>query len=152
LKGGIGAREYHPASFRSIPEDGYRLGVGRLVVDLRDLNWDKHRVLPLRVSLGAGQADVFVPDRVCVTGTTHTGVGESEVAGERNDGFDVDHSLAAHAEATPRLDIDASVDVGQLRVLGTDAADLDRPGVGPPPIDEDTAPLRAAEARACGTG
>jgi phage shock protein PspC (stress-responsive transcriptional regulator) len=152
LKGGIGEREYHPASFRSIPEDGYRLGVGRLVVDLRDLNWDKHRVLPLKVSLGAGQADVFVPDRVCVTGTTHTGVGETEVAGQRNDGFDVDHSLAARPKAAPRLDIDASVDVGQLRVINSDTADVNRPRFGPPPFHQGTAPLRAAEARACGTG
>jgi phage shock protein PspC (stress-responsive transcriptional regulator) len=152
LKGGIGEREYHPVSARSIPADGYRLGVGRLVVDLRDLEWSKHRVLPLRVSLGVGQADVFVPERVCVTGTTHTGVGESEVAGERNSGFDVDHAPGGSERVGPRLDLDASVDVGQLRVINSDTADVDRPGFGPGPFHEDTGPQRAAEARACGTG
>src|SRR4051794_34696751 len=37
FRGGIGEREYHPLSAAAIPANGYRLGVGRLVVDLRDL-------------------------------------------------------------------------------------------------------------------
>jgi phage shock protein PspC (stress-responsive transcriptional regulator) len=152
LKGGIGNREYHPVSIKSIPADGYRLGVGRLAVDLRDLDWAKNRVLPLKVSLGVGQADVFVPANVCVTGTTHVGAGESEVAGEQNDGVDVDHAAVATATATPRLELDASVDAGQLRVINSNTADVDNPGYGPGPFHEDTAPQRAAEARACGTG
>jgi phage shock protein PspC (stress-responsive transcriptional regulator) len=151
LRGGVGEREYHPVSVREIPADGYRLGVGRLIVDLRDLDWGKHRVVDLDVSLGMGQANVFVPARVCVSGSTHTGVGESEVAGERNDGVDVDHAAGVDATATPRLEIDASVDVGQLRVINSDTANVDTPGYGPGPFHEDTAPQRAAEARACGT-
>jgi phage shock protein PspC (stress-responsive transcriptional regulator) len=149
FRGGIGEREYHPLSARSIPADGYRLGVGRLVVDLRDLDWHRHPVVDLPVSLGMGQADVFVPERVCVTGSTHTGVGESEVAGERNAGVDVNHAPAGGISAVPRLEVDASVDVGQLRVVNSDTADVDTPGYGPGPFHEDTAPQRAAEARAC---
>jgi phage shock protein PspC (stress-responsive transcriptional regulator) len=152
LTGGIGNREYHPVSTKSIPADGYRLGVGRLVVDLRDLNWQKQRVLPLEVSLGVGQADVFVPRSVCVTGTTHVGAGESQVAGELNDGADVDYTAGTGTHATPRLDIDASVDAGQLRVINSNMAGVDNPGFGPGPLHQDTAPLRAAETRACGTG
>ncbi|HYX77762.1 MAG TPA: PspC domain-containing protein [Solirubrobacterales bacterium] len=152
FRGGIGEREYHPLSTKSIPADGYRLGVGRLVVDLRDLNWGRKRVVPLSISLGAGQADVFVPERVCVAGSTHAGVGESEVAGERSDGFDVDQSAGAGSGAVPRLEIDADLDMGQLRVINSDTADVDNPGYGPGPFHEDTAPLRAAEARACAAG
>jgi phage shock protein PspC (stress-responsive transcriptional regulator) len=152
LRGGVGNREYHPVSAKSIPADGYRLGAGTLVVDLRDLSWSNQRVLPLKVSLGVGQADVFVPERVCVTGTTHVGAGESEIAGELNDGVDVDHSPDARQTATPRLDIDASVDAGRLRVINSDTAAVDRPGYGPPPSHQDTAAQRAAEARACGIG
>jgi phage shock protein PspC (stress-responsive transcriptional regulator) len=152
LRGGVGEREYHPVSVSSIPADGYRLGVGRLIVDLRDLNWGKHRVVDLDVSLGMGQATVFVPERVCVSGTTHTGVGESEVAGERNDGVDVDHSAGVGSTATPRLELDADLDVGQLRVINSDTADADTAGYGPGPFHEDTGPERAAEARACGAG
>jgi phage shock protein PspC (stress-responsive transcriptional regulator) len=152
FRGGIGEREYHPLSAKSIPADGYRLGVGRLVVDLRDLDWGMERVVPLSVSLGGGQADVFVPERVCVTGSTHVGAGESEVAGERNDGFDVDHAAGAGSTVVPRLEIDADVDVGQLRVINSDTADVDNPGYGPGPFHEDSARQRAAEARACATG
>ena len=131
---------------------GYRLGVGRLTVDLRDLDWRTERVVNLDVHLGAGEANVFVPARVCVAGTTHVGMGESEVAGERNDGLDVDHAAGEGSTAVPRLVIDASVDAGQLRVVNSDTADVDTPGYGPGPFHEDTAPQRAAEASACGVG
>jgi phage shock protein PspC (stress-responsive transcriptional regulator) len=152
FKGGIGEREYHPLAATSIPADGYRLGVGRLIVDLRDLDWSKERIVRLESHLGAGQTSVFVPERVCVAGTTHVGVGESEVAGERNDGPDVDHTAGAGTNATPRLEIDASVDVGQLRVVNSDTADVDNFRYGRGRFHEDTAPLRVAEARACATG
>jgi phage shock protein PspC (stress-responsive transcriptional regulator) len=149
FKGGIGEREYHPVSASAIPADGYRLGIGKLVVDLRDLDWGRDRVVHLDVHLGAGQANVFVPARVCVTGTGHTGAGESEIAGERSDGVDVDHTVGAGSTGEPRLEIDARVDAGQLRVINSDTADVDNPGYGPDSFHEDTAPLRAAEATAC---
>jgi phage shock protein PspC (stress-responsive transcriptional regulator) len=149
FRGGIGEREYHPVTTAAIPAGGYRLGVGRLVVDLRGIDWNAARVVPLKVDLGTGQADVFVPARVCVKASTHTGVGESEVAGERNGGLDVNHTAGAGANAVPRLEIDAKVDIGQLRVINSDTADVDNPGYGPGQFHEDTAPQRAAEARAC---
>jgi phage shock protein PspC (stress-responsive transcriptional regulator) len=151
FRGGIGDRDYRPLSAASIPADGYRLGVGQLLVDLRDLDWDKKRVLQLDVDLGAGQASVFVPERVCVAGSTHVGVGESEVAGERNQGFDVDYA-GASSNSAPRLEIDASVDAGQLRVVNSDTADVDDFRYGPRRFREDMGPQRAAEARACATG
>jgi phage shock protein PspC (stress-responsive transcriptional regulator) len=149
LRGGIGKREYHPLTAGSIPADGYRLGAGRLVVDLRDLDWKRERVVRLKVHLGAGQADLFVPERVCVAGTAHAGVGESDVAGQRNDGIDADTTTTAGPGATPQLRIDARVDVGQLRVINSNTADIDDPGYDSGPFNQDTAPLRAAETRAC---
>jgi phage shock protein PspC (stress-responsive transcriptional regulator) len=151
FRGGIGEREYHPVTAAAIPAGGYKLGVGRLVVDLRGLDWNTARAVPLKIRLGSGQANVFVPARVCIKGTTHTGVGESEVAGERNEGLDVNHDSGAGSNAAPRLEIDARVDIGQLRVINSDTADVDNAGYGPGPFHEDTAPQRAAEARACAT-
>ena len=58
----------------------------------------------------------------------------------------------AARRAAPRLEIDANVDVGQLRVINSDTASVDNPGYGPGPFHEDTAPLRAAEASACAAG
>jgi hypothetical protein len=150
LRGGIGERDHHPLSAGSIPADGYRLGVGHLVADLRDLDWNEARVVRLEVRLGAGQADVVVPEQVCVTGSTHVGIGESEVAGQRNDGFDVDYTAGAGSSAVPRLEIDAKVDVGQVRVINSDSVDVNDDDFGRGHFREDTAPLRAAEAKACG--
>jgi phage shock protein PspC (stress-responsive transcriptional regulator) len=152
FRGGIGERTYQPLTAKSIPSDGYRLGVGRLSVDLRDIDWSRQRVLHLDVKLGAGQAEVFVPAGVCVTGSTHVGAGESQVAGEINEGADVNDSPAAGSSAVPRLEIDANVDIGQLRVVNSDTASLDTPGYGPAPFHEDTAPQRTAEASACAAG
>ena len=151
LRGGIGEREYHPVSVDSIPADGYRLGVGRLVVDLRDVPWKQHRVVDLDVSVGMGQAEVFVPERVCVSGSTHVGAGQSEIAGDVNDGVDLDHAVSEDATAVPRLDIDATVDVGQLRVVNSDTANAGTDGYRPGSSHQDAARLRAAEARACAT-
>jgi hypothetical protein len=152
FRGGIGDREYQPLSARSIPADGYRFGVGRLVVDLRRIDWSRERVVRLKLHLGAGQANVIVPGHVCVVGTAHTGAGESEVVGLRSSGFGDDQTVGSGSTAVPRLAIDAEVDVGQLRVINSDSASVDNPGYGPGPFHEDTAPLRAAEARACATG
>ena len=148
FRGGIGEREYQPVSARSIPADGYKLGIGRLAVDVRDLDWRKGSVVHLKIRLGTGQADILVPTKVCILGTTHVGAGESEVAGERNDGFDVDHRAATGSTATPRLELDAKVDIGQLRVINDDNAALSDPGYRVP-FDDATGPLRAAEERAC---
>jgi phage shock protein PspC (stress-responsive transcriptional regulator) len=149
FRGGIGDRQYTPTSVAAIPADGYRLGVGRLIVDLRDLNWEKHRVVDVKTSLGAGQSNVFVPKRVCVVASTHVGAGESEVAGDLNDGVDVNHTVGVGTTSTPRLVLDSSVDMGQLRVINSDRASVDTPGYGPGPLHVDTGPLRAAEAKAC---
>jgi phage shock protein PspC (stress-responsive transcriptional regulator) len=148
FRGGIGERKYNPLTPTAIPAKGYRLGIGRLAVDLRGLDWNKARVVPLHVRLGTGQADVFVPEKVCVTGSTHVGIGESQVAGERNDGTDVDHSVATGSRAVPRLELDAKVDIGQLRVINSDSVSADATGYQDH-FDEAAAPQRTAEARAC---
>jgi phage shock protein PspC (stress-responsive transcriptional regulator) len=149
FRGGIGEREYRPLTAASIPSDGYDLGIGRLVVDLRRLDWKKDEVVKLHVDLGAGQANVFVPESVCVTGSAHLRAGESQVAGDLNDGWDVDHDIQVGSTATPRLEIDANVDFGQLRVINSDTASIDNPGYGPGLFHEDSEPMRATEAKAC---
>ena len=74
FKGGIGEREHHPLAAAAIPADGYRLGVGQPRRGPARPRLEARRAsIRLKVELGAGQADVFVPERVCVTGTTHVG-------------------------------------------------------------------------------
>jgi hypothetical protein len=98
---------------------------------------------------------VFVPENVCVTGSAHLRAGESQVAGEVSDGWDVDHDIEMSAGETPRLDLDANVDFGQLRVINSDTASVDSYRGDRGPFgrgfseNEETEPLRAAQERAC---
>jgi phage shock protein PspC (stress-responsive transcriptional regulator) len=146
--GGIGEETHRPLTVASLPADGYELGIGRLEVDLRELAWGPDQVVPLDVDAGLGQIDVVVPERVCVEADLHAGAGDLMVAGERNDGIDVDNSQNAGISATPRLELIGEVDAGEIRVLNDDDADVDERG---PRFhnDEDREAMRAASERAC---
>ena len=61
FRGGIGERTYNPTSVASIPADGYRLGVGRLVVDLRDLDWQQAARRRLSTSTRRGPGERVRP-------------------------------------------------------------------------------------------
>src|SRR4051812_27557956 len=73
VKGGVGEREYRPLAAAQV-RDSYRLGVGRLVVDLRaaKLPPGDHR---LHIDLGVGEAVIAVPPDVCVTTAAKVGAG-----------------------------------------------------------------------------
>jgi phage shock protein PspC (stress-responsive transcriptional regulator) len=150
--GSIGEREYRPATVSSIPADGYELGIGRLLVDLRNLPLESDDVVSLDVDAGIGQVDVVVPESVCVAADAHGGAGELVITGEHNDGFDIDSERFLNASATPRLELDANLDLGQLRVIADDDIELDNHGRFDDrhdPIDE-SEQLETADA-ACGT-
>ena len=126
LEGGVGERDYRPASAAAIPADGYELDVGQLAVDLREIDWSQKRTLDLDLRLGAGDMVVAVPSDVCIVGDGHAGAGYVEIAGQEADGIDVDLSSAAGARATPQLRLDAEVDLGAIRVLNDDNVEIDR--------------------------
>lgn len=153
FSGGIGERGYRPLAESSIPADGYRLGVGELTIDLRELDWEPGEVVELDTSMGAGLTAVYVPEEVCVTGVTHIGAGSGIVAGERNEGVDVDETIEGGSEATPRLELDADLDVGELWVINSDSIPASAGPGWRNSFDRDTdAPaLREAQERACAT-
>ena len=64
----IGQRTYTPTTAADIPADGYELGTGQLVVDLRQLPWAKGQTIPVSAHLGIGQMIVSVPPNVCIDG------------------------------------------------------------------------------------
>jgi phage shock protein PspC (stress-responsive transcriptional regulator) len=119
IDGGVGDREYRPLAAGQV-RDGYRLGVGRLVVDLRDAN------LPagdrrMKVDLGVGQAILVVPDDVCVTTAARVGVGQVVAFDRDSDGVDIDWEDDRNAPpGTTRLVVDGDVGVGELRVTTQD--------------------------------
>jgi phage shock protein PspC (stress-responsive transcriptional regulator) len=148
--GGVGDREYRPTSAAAIPAGGYELGAGRLTVDLRELEWRRNQVIDLDVRLGAGQTVIGVPSDVCVSAQTSISGGDLHVTGERSEGVDVELDQNVDATATPRLELTAEQDFGELIVLNDDTLDLE--DIGDDHFhddDPDQAAMRDAAAEAC---
>ena len=117
LNGGYGERHYRPTTASAIPADGYELAVGRLVVDLRDLDWSPGRVVDVELDVGIGEAEVLVPDDVCVEPDAHIGAGRIDVRDADMGGIDVDlESGSPDATRAARLRLDADVSFGVLSV------------------------------------
>jgi phage shock protein PspC (stress-responsive transcriptional regulator) len=122
---GVGERSYSPDTVADIPDDGYELGIGRLAVDLRDLDWKRNTVVDLDVDLGIGQGVVAVPESVCVVADLHAAAGNIRVTGDETDGVDIDSDPSAATSAVPRLDLAGEVDLGQFLVVNDDEFEID---------------------------
>ena len=114
LDGGVGERDYRPASALDI-KDRYQLGMGELVVDLRETDLPSGDV-PIEVDLGVGEARVLVPEDVCVATTADVGVGNVNVFGRDNGGIDVDLDERPDPGDATRVIVDAEIGLGELRV------------------------------------
>jgi hypothetical protein len=118
-RGGIGERIYRPASAGDL-RPSYKLGVGHLVLDLRDtqLTPGDH---PVKLDLGVGGAEVLVPDGVCVATKAHMGIGGTQIFRRDSGGVDADWQDARSAPAgVPRVVVNADVGIGGLRVQPTE--------------------------------
>ena len=147
---GVGEREYRPLRFSEVPDDGYELGIGRLAVDLRDLDWRPNSTLDVDVDLGIGEAIVAVPEDVCVVADAHVGAGHINVAGDDIGGADIDSDPAAGTTATPRVELQGEVDLGEFRVVNDDEFDIDEDHRGFRDDDEfDDDALRDTAVEAC---
>jgi phage shock protein PspC (stress-responsive transcriptional regulator) len=123
LDGGVGERDYRPASAADLPEK-YELGIGQLVIDLRQTDLPPGDV-PIELDMGVGDARVLVPEDVCVATDAHVRVGEIRTFERSNDGVDVDLVDRPDAPAgVTRLLVNADMGVGSLRI-GRSGADLD---------------------------
>jgi phage shock protein PspC (stress-responsive transcriptional regulator) len=115
VRGGTGEVTYRPASAAAV-HDSYRLGVGHLVVDLRDarLTPGDHRI---KIRLGVGGAELLVPRGVCVSTDNHVGIGGTAVFNRNGGGIDTDWSDERTApEGTPRVVVDGDIGIGALIV------------------------------------
>ena len=116
LEGGVGQREYRPASMSEL-RDHYEVGIGDLDVDLTDLDLPTGRT-DLDIDVGLGEAVVWVPQDTCVTADVEIGAGAADVFDRDNDGVDVSFANAASPPVgRPLLHIDADVGVGVLEVV-----------------------------------
>jgi phage shock protein PspC (stress-responsive transcriptional regulator) len=115
LDGGIGERDYRPASVRDM-RGTYQLGMGEMVLDLRQTELPSGDV-PVGIDLGIGEARLIVPDDVCVATDAQVGIGEVRTFDRHNEGVDVDvEDLPDARPATTRLLVKADVGVGSLRI------------------------------------
>lgn len=115
LKGGVGERKYRPAAAADV-RDQYRLGMGHLVIDLRDTELPRGDV-PLRLKLGMGEAELVVPKNVCVATRAEIGAGVARVFDRENDGVDVDYEdLPGAAPTVTRIVVDADIGFGAFEV------------------------------------
>jgi phage shock protein PspC (stress-responsive transcriptional regulator)/predicted membrane protein len=116
IDGGVGDRDYRPSSLGDL-RDTYKLGIGRLRIDLRDLELPAGD-RPLRVDLGVGDAEVIVPESVCVALESRAGAGYVRLFDRDSAGLDVDwDSRPSAATDVPRLVLDADVGIGAIQVV-----------------------------------
>jgi predicted membrane protein len=112
LAGGFGDRTEQPASPAELT--GYELGVGNLLLDLRQLQVPPGTTA-VEARVGVGELVVELPDGVSVQVRASSGLGEVQALGQQEGGF------ASRIDATAgggdrRLELDVRVGVGQVRV------------------------------------
>jgi phage shock protein PspC (stress-responsive transcriptional regulator) len=118
VDGGVGDRDYRPTSVAEV-RDGYKLGIGELRLDLRDVDLPAGRT-PLELNLGIGSARVLVPEDVCVASDVRIGAGYARVFDRDSAGLDVDWRQSPTENAgAKRLVIDGRIGVGELQVVHT---------------------------------
>jgi phage shock protein PspC (stress-responsive transcriptional regulator) len=115
LHGGVGERTYRPHTLSEVRHD-YRLGAGRLEVDLRGVAFPPGNT-DLHVRLGVGELVVLVPRDVCVATSAQLGGGYVGALEQRYGGLDVDWSeRPSPPPHTPRLVLSGDIGLGALLV------------------------------------
>jgi phage shock protein PspC (stress-responsive transcriptional regulator) len=115
LHGGMGERTYRPQALGEV-RGGYRLGAGRLEVDLRGIAFPPGETR-LHVRLGVGELVVLVPHGVCVATSARIGGGYVGALEGRSGGLDVDWiDRPSPPPRTPRLVLEGNVGLGALLV------------------------------------
>lgn len=114
--GGVGERTWRPAQLQDV-RSRYRLGVGDLVVDLRDVAVPAGERRTVKASVGVGHVLVLVPDGATVRASAHSGIGQAALLGDEDSGVGADRSVVARgAERDGTLVVDVEAGIGQAEV------------------------------------
>lgn len=113
FEGGVGDTVERPLESGDV--EPYRLGIGKLTVDLTDsgLGLDDSLV---EASVGIGELLVIVPADTDYTLDAHVGVGNAEALDERESGVDVDLNLISGTSGSREIGLELDVGIGNLRV------------------------------------
>ena len=113
LGGGVGDRTERPTT----PADltGYELGVGDLVVDLRQLQVPPGTTT-VQARVGVGELAVEVPQGVSVAVVARSGLGQVQALGQEEGGLASRVDTVSEAGGDRRLELDLRVGLGQVRV------------------------------------
>jgi phage shock protein PspC (stress-responsive transcriptional regulator) len=115
LHGSIGERTERPATASDIERE-YEQAIGRLVVDLRDVELAPGTTR-VEASVGIGELVVNVPEGVRLDVDAQVRAGEAEVLGEREDGWNVNQRRVDESvPGAPSLELDVEVGFGDLEV------------------------------------
>jgi phage shock protein PspC (stress-responsive transcriptional regulator) len=121
FEGGVGERLYHPTS-RGELRDEYRLAMGQMTLDLRDLP-RREGITDIEATVAMGEVLVQVPDDVTVEVHAEAGAGEVDVLGRSDGGVSVESDRLAPATrtsstttSTARLRLDLAVGFGHVKV------------------------------------
>jgi hypothetical protein len=114
LDEGTGDKDAHPTTFSDV-EAEYSYGIGSMVVDLRDVDFPAG-VHHIDVDHGVGSAQVWLPADVNYEVTGDTDIGDVDVFGETEEGFN--NQIVATTDTTSDVTvvIDLNVDIGYGRV------------------------------------
>jgi hypothetical protein len=118
LQGGVGRRDFAPKSVAEL-EPEYRLAMGEMTIDLRDLALSPDSRITVLASVGMGQLVVRVPPDVRVHVHATAGAGQVALFGEESNGLDAELTTPLRAgPGHPALTLELSVGLGQVDVHG----------------------------------
>jgi len=112
FSGGVGDRTEMPSSVDDL-EDPYELGIGRLELDLTELDLDADTTV--RAQIGIGQLVVTVPAARPVSVDAESGAGDIDVLGEHDDGWNADVETEA-GRGGRELHLELEAGMGGIRV------------------------------------
>ena len=116
LAGGVGDRTERPVTLK---DRTYELAIGKLTVDLSRVaeTQDDPAHARIEAHVGIGELVVIVPERIpCVSTHARAGLGEVSVFGETQGGIGPEFSPGAVCLATPLLELELSIGIGDVEV------------------------------------
>ena len=109
----VGQTHHRPGSIEDMRES-YRLGMGELVIDLRDVDF-AGRTVQLEAQVGMGELLVRIPEGVAADVNAQVGMGALQVGDRERGGIGVEGDLSLDGLAGT-LVLDADVGMGQVVV------------------------------------